>query len=254
MRLAAGLMSVTPVASIQKISRAIAPPMITWEKPPKDYKFAEKPVDNSGQPLLAAALRESLEIAGFIQPQMLIVSNFGLCATVNGELVIKAPDWLYVPAVNAPDATLTRRSYTPNLEGDLPILIIEFLSDEDGAEYSIKRTFPPGKWFFYEQILQIPTYAIFEPEGGLLELYRLNDGRYELEMPNSEGQHWIAEMGLFLGTWRGDKADRSGYWLRWWDANGDLLPWAVERIAQEQQRANRLAEYLRSQGIDPDQV
>ncbi|NJR59878.1 MAG: hypothetical protein HC769_14185 [Cyanobacteria bacterium CRU_2_1] len=247
-------MSLTPVPSIQKISRAIAPPTITWEKPPKDYKFADKPVDNSGQPLLAAALRESLEITGFIQPQMLIASNFGLCATINGELVIKAPDWLYVPAVNAPDATLTRRSYTPNLEGDLPILVIEFLSDEDGAEYSIKRTFPPGKWFFYEQILKIPTYAIFEPEAGLLELYRLNAGRYELEMPNPEGQHWIAEMGLFLGTWHGDKADRSGYWLRWWDANGNLSPWAVERIEQEQQRANRLAEYLRSQGIDPDQI
>lgn len=88
----------------------------------------------------------------------------------------------------------------------------------------------------------------------LLELYRLNAGRYELEIPNPEGQHWIAEMGLFLGTWRGDKADRSGDWLRWWDANGNLLPWAVEQIEQERQRANRLAEYLRLQGIDPDQV
>jgi Uma2 family endonuclease len=247
-------MSVTPLPLIEKISRAIAPPTITWEKPPKDYKFEEKPVDNSGQLLLAAALRESLEITGFIQLPMLIAANLGLCATVNGELVVKAPDWLYVPAVNAPNATLIRRSYTPHLEGDLPILVIEFLSDEDGAEYSIKRTFPPSKWFFYEQILKIPTYAIFEPESGLLELYRLNAGRYELEMPNPEGRHWIAETKLFLGTWYGDKADRRGCWLRWWDASDRLLPWAVEQIEQERQRTNRLAEYLRSQGIDPEQV
>ena len=68
-------------------------------------------------------------------------------------------------------------------------------------------------------------------------------------------------MGLFLGTWRGKKEGRDGYWLRWWDANEQLLPWAVEKVdaitqvaEQERQRAERLAEILRSQGIDPDTV
>jgi Putative restriction endonuclease len=264
-----------PAPASQPTPSAIAPLTITWEKLPDDYKLEEKPVDNTGQPLLAMALRESLEITGFIQPQMLIAANFGLCATVNGELAIKAPDWLYVPAIHEPDATLTRRSYTPNLEGELPIIVMEFLSDIDGTEYSVKRTPPPGKWFFYEQVLAIPIYVIFEPEGGLLELYRLNNGRYELEIPNPEGQHWIDQMGLFLGAWRGPKIDRDGYWLRWWDAEGQLLPWAIEQIASEQQkteaerqraeaehqraeaerqRADRLADYLRSQGIDPSEL
>ena len=109
----------------------------------------------------------------------------------------------------------------------------------------------------------------------LLEVYRLQAGRYELELPDAEGRHPMADMGLFLGVWRGEKEERTGYWLRWWDEEGNLLLWGVERLEQEglraeqehqraeqerlraeqeRQRADRLAEYLRSQGIDPDQI
>jgi Putative restriction endonuclease len=248
-------------------------PIVTWEPLPKDFQLEDDPVENDGQPLLAGALRESLELSGLIQPQMLIVSNFGLCATIDDRIVVKAPDWLYVPAANPIEAT--RRSYTPHIEGDLPSIVMEFLSDVDGSEYSVKRSFPPGKWFFYEQILQVPIYVIFEPEGGLLEFYQLRDDRYELVLPNPDGRHWIAAMNLFLGTWRGEKEGRSGYWLRWWDESGTMLPWAVEQIEQERQRAEqesqraeqesqraeqesqqkeRLMAYLRSQGIDPDNL
>ena len=104
---------------------------------------------------------------------MLIASNFGICATVNGELVIKAPDWVYVPSVLPAESRRDRKSYTPNLEGEIPTIVMELLSETDGGEYSVKRTFPPGKWFFYEQILRVPTYVIFDPETGLLEVYRL---------------------------------------------------------------------------------
>lgn len=87
---------------------------VTWEKLPDDFQLEEKPVENTGQPLIARALRESLELAGFIKPEMLIASNFGLCATVNGELVIKAPDWVYVPSVLPIESGVDRKSYTPN--------------------------------------------------------------------------------------------------------------------------------------------
>jgi hypothetical protein len=71
-------------------------------------------------------------------------------------------------------------------------------------------------------------------------------------------------------------------WLRWWDEGEVMLPWAVEKVARveeqaalekqqadeaqeqavlEKQRADeaqlkveRLAELLRSQGIDPGEV
>jgi Uma2 family endonuclease len=263
-------------------------PIVTWEPLPQDFQLEDNPVENDGQPLLAGALRESLELSGFIQPQMLILSNFGLCATIDEQIVVKAPDWLYVASAN-PNGLLsqtaiesTRRSYTPHSEGEIPTIVMEFLSDVDGNEYSVKRSFPPGKWFFYEQILQVPMYVIFEPEGGLLEFYQLQNGRYDLVLPDPDGRHWIEKMKLFLGTWRGNKESRSGYWLRWWDESGTLLPWAVEQIEQERQRAEqerqraeyerqraeyerqraeyerqekeRLMAYLRSKGIDPDNL
>ncbi len=234
---------------------------VTWEKLPDDFQLEEKPVENTGQPLIAGALREILELKGLIGPLMLIASNFGICATVNGELVIKAPDWVYIPSVLPVESRRDRKSYTPNLEGEIPSIVMEFLSETDGEEYSIRRTFPPGKWFFYEQILQLPTYIIFDPESGLLEVYRLQNGNYELEFPDEEGRHWMADFNLYLGTWRGEKEQRTGYWLRWWDEAGNLLLWGVEQIAaerdradRERERADRLAEYLRAQGINPDEI
>ena len=230
--------------------------VISWVALPDDFYLGDAPVENTGQPILAGALRESLEISGFIQPQMLIASNFALCATTNGQFIAKAPDWVYVPCVN--QVLANRKSYTPNLEGDVPVVVMEFLSDTEGEEYSVKRTYPPGKWFFYEQILQVPIYVIFDPNGGLLEFYQLENGHYELKLPDENGRHYIAAMGLFLGTWQGTKEARTGYWLRWWDEAGNLLLWAVEQIEQERQRAEqerqqkeRLIAYLQSQGIDP---
>ncbi len=226
--------------------------IVPWEPLPKDFILEDDPVENDGQPLLAGALRESLELSGFIQPQMLIVSNFGLCATIDEQIVVRATDWLYVAATQPTEST--RRSYTPHAEDDLPTIVMEFLSH-------VERSFPPGKWFFYEQILQVPIYVIFEPEGGLLEFYQLQNGRYELVLPDPDGRHWIAEMNLFLGTWRGSKEGRSGYWLRWWDESGVMLPWALEKIEQERQLAEqerqqkeRLMAYIRSQGIDPNNL
>jgi Uma2 family endonuclease len=214
---------------------------ITWESLPEDFILEEEPVENTAQPLIAGALRESLELIGYIEPTMLIASNLGICATMNGNLVIKAPDWFYVKTVlPLPDATLVdRRSYTPNLEGEIPQVVMEFLSETDGKEYSAKRAFPPGKWFFYEQILQVPTYVIFDSADGVLEVHKRSQGQYELQPTDENNRYWIADMGLFLGVWQGEKEGRKGYWLRWWDQAGNLLPWAVELLEQERQRTQQ---------------
>jgi Putative restriction endonuclease len=247
------------VATPSRPTRSRPELSIKWEKPPANFVLDDTPVENTGQPLIAGALRESLEVTGRIQPENLIASNFGLCTRISEELTLKAPDWLYVPRVDHPG--LPRQSYTPHLEGDIPSIVMEFLSATDGGEYSIRQIPPVGKWFFYEQVLQVPTYVVFEPDWGLLEVYRLQDGNYQLEQPNVEGRHWCSDLNLFLGTWRGKKEERNGYWLRWWDEAGQLLPWAVELVEQERQkaeqerqRADRLAEILRSQGIDPDAI
>ncbi len=231
-------------------------PAITWEKLPFDFALPDDPVDNLNQPLLAAALTESLELAGFIQPQILIGTNFGICATVDSKLVIKAPDWLYVPSVlptNPPNQT--RRSYTPNLEGDIPAIVMEFLSETEGGEYSIKSKYPPGKWYYYERILQVPTYIIFEPDAGWLEVYQLDTARrYQLVSPDENRRYWVSSMRLFLGVWQGNKANRTGYWLRWWDETGQMLLWGTECLLQERQLRERMAEKLRELGVNPEEI
>lgn len=230
---------------------------VTWEKLPDDFVLDDEPVDNINQPLLAAALTESLELAGKLPDHSLTTTNYGICATLDNQIVVKAPDWGYVPSIRVPRADV-KRSYTPRLQGDIPAIVIEFLSDTEGSEYSSKPTYPPGKWFFYEQVLQVSNYAIFEPEAGVLEVYRLDDsGTYRLQKPDPDNRYWIAEISLFLGIWQGTRENRTGYWLRWWDQPG-LLLWGSElaiaerqRAEQERQRAEQLAAQLRAAGIEP---
>jgi hypothetical protein len=269
---------------------------VRWEQLPADYPIPDDPVDNFHQPLLAAALSDALRTSNLLTETMLTPTNYPICATYNDQQIIKAPDWAYISQITVSRQQVDR-SYTPVLHGALPTIVLEFLSETDGGEYSIKPTTPIGKWFFYERILKVPIYGIFVPDTGLLELYRLTDGQYELEIPNEDGRHWIAEMNLFLGPWRGALGtEREGYWLRWWDAEGSLLLWGSEKAEQEQQRAaaaqqqaevaqqevvvaqqevavaqqevavaqqqaqaaqaraDRLAELLRQQGINPDEV
>lgn len=228
--------------------------VITWEALPANFVLEEEPVESTAQPLIAGALRESLELIGYIQPTMLIASNLGICATMNNNLVIKAPDWLYVRTVVPLTIVKDRRSYTPHLEGEVPQVVMEFLSETDGKEYSAKPTYPPGKWYFYEQILRVPTYITFDSVDGYLEVYSLGETTYQFQTQDANNRYWLADMGLFLGVWQGEKEGRSGHWLRWWSQDGNMLPWAVEQLEQERQRADRLAEQLRVLGITPDQL
>ncbi|MCA2627680.1 MULTISPECIES: Uma2 family endonuclease [unclassified Microcystis] len=239
-------------------------PPITWEKLPADFALPDEPVESTLQPLLAAASRESLELASLIVEASLIASNFGICATVSGKKVVKAPDWVYVPAVAPIREGEIRRSYTPHAEGEVPAIVMEFISETEGGEYSINPHYPYGKWYFYERILQVPVYIIFQPQSGELEVYRLVSGKYELQKADENYRYWLAEIGLFLGVWQGKKAEMTAYWLRWWDQSGNLLLWGSERIEQERERAeqaelraegekaraDRLAAQLKAMGID----
>ena len=64
---------------------------ITWEKLPDDYVLPGDPVDNINQPSLAAALTESLEIAGELPANALTSTNYGICATVKSEVSDQSP-------------------------------------------------------------------------------------------------------------------------------------------------------------------
>lgn len=247
----------------------IAPPSepdIRWEPLPADYVLPEDPVENVQQPWLAAALTDALDTAGLLHPDLLVASNLALTAVVKRQTIVKAPDWLYVPQVlPLPEAGI-RRSYTPQAEGDPVAIAMEFLSESDCGELSARSTYPYGKLYFYERILKVPTYVIFDPQAVELEVRQLENGRYGIQEADSQGRYWIPALQLFLGVWYGKRLEQTIHWLRWWDEAGNLLPWGLEKAEQEHQRAEqerqraetaeaeleRLRSLLRSQGLaDP---
>ena len=224
---------------------------ISYPSLPEDFILPDDPVENTDQPLIAAALRQPLTAFPNLMQDALVVSNFALCAAVEGRIICKAPDFLYVCPVQPKQSSQIRRSYTPHTEGVIPQIVMEFLSATYGEEYSVEFTEGVGKWFFYEQVIQVPRYIIFRPDTGRLEVYAIESGRYQVQTEES-GRYWIPGLELFLGVWQGSHEGRTGHWLRWWNAQGELLLWSEERAEVERQRAEKLTEQLRQLGINPE--
>jgi len=210
-------------------------PEIIWEKLPADFILPDDPVESIAQPLLAAALNESLETAQYLTPEMMIASNMALVAKINQKTIVKAPDWFFVAKVYPVGKNVIRRSYSPHIDGEVPAIVMEFLSEEETSEYSMRPTPPYGKMYFYEQILQVPIYVIFDPADGRLEIRTLNSsGRYELQPLDEYGKYFIESLNLYLGTWYGTRLDQTFHWLRWWGADDRILYWGSEKSAQEE--------------------
>jgi Uma2 family endonuclease len=274
-------------AQVQAPQPRIMLPVITWEKLPADFILPDDPVDNIHQPAIAAGLTELLNEAGLVSEETLICTDYGIIATVDGKTIAKAPDWAYIAKITVP-IEVVDRSYTPHLEGEVPTIVLEFLSATDGTEFSVKPENPMGKWYFYEQVLKVPYYGIFEPLSGDFQVYQLNEsGHYDRLLIEESGRYWIEPMQLSIAAWKGIRHQRMGYWLRFWDAEGNMLPWAAEKRAQkeaeaaqkeaeaeqerqradqefqraeqerqlaeqERQRADRLAQRLRDLGLEAD--
>ncbi len=225
---------------------------ISWEVLPKDFELPDDPVENIEQPLLAAALNDALENAGLVKPNMLIASNFALCAKVDNKHIAKAPDWLYVARVKPVNKGVVRRSFTPHTEGDIPTIVMEFLSETDGGEYSAKTSYPYGKWHYYERIVQVPYYIIFNSSSGELELHHLENGHYVRKDADENERYWLSPLELYLGVWYGNRLETTTHWLRFWDKTGHMLKWGNEEareiaqeLKQERQRANILEQELK---------
>jgi Uma2 family endonuclease len=220
---------------LEAIARAKAKPEIVWEKLPANFVLPDDPVESIAQPLLAAALNDSLEIAERVPSEAMIASNMALVVRINQKTIVKAPDWFYVDKAHRLGECMIRRSYSPNLDGNTPAIVMEFLSEEETGEYSTRPTFPYGKMYFYEKILEVPLYIIFDPSDGRLEVRKLvASSDYAIQSLDENGRYFIEALGLYLGPWRGSKFEQTFYWLRWWDSNGQILLWGTEQIAQNQ--------------------
>jgi hypothetical protein len=94
------------------------------------------------------------------------------------------------------------------------------------------------------------------------EVYKLEGDTYRLQRGEP---YWMPEVGLGIGRYQAVIGGISQEILTWYDGQGNRHLSAEEqerqRAAREQQRAERersakerLEAYLRSQGIDPDQL
>ena len=197
----------------------------------------------------------------------------------------EAPDWFYVPNVPPLLNGIVRRSYVLWREFIPPLIIIEFVSGDGSEERDrtpLYRSQPdsqkPGKFWVYERIIRPAFYAIYEVKKASVEVYHLVENRYELVAANQRNHYPIPQMGVELGIWQGRYGNMELPWLRWWDREGNLLLTGEERaeiqqqraeqerqraeqerqraelaeqqLEQQRRRAERLAELLRSQGIN----
>ena len=162
-----------------------------------------------------------------------------------------------------------RRSYVLWKEYVAPLIVLEFVSGNGAEERD--RTLPPeagqaeeqkvGKFWVYEQAIRVPYYGIYEVKKAAVEMYHLEDNRYQRMSVNERGRYPIPQLGVELGIWQGEYDEMNLPWLRWWDSEGNLLLIGEERAREERlraeeekQRADRLAAKLREMGINPDEV
>ncbi|MGB8701110.1 MAG: Uma2 family endonuclease [Thermosynechococcaceae cyanobacterium] len=145
-----------------------------------------------------------------------------------------------------------RRSWTLWEEGGkYPNVVIELLSDSTAT---IDRG---PKKDLYQDVWRVPEYYWFHPETMEFAGFRLMGGIYAAIAPTKLGRLPCEQLGLELGI--------HGQQLRWFTAEGDLIPLpeeaerqradqAQQRAEQERQAKERLEAYLRSRGIDPNQL
>ena len=177
----------------------------------------------------------------------------------------KRPDWFLVLGVaQARRQEDLRWSYVVWQEGVAPFLVVELLSpgteEEDLGQSLREIEQPPGKWEVYERILRVPYYVVFDRYEHSFRLFQLLATRYQ-EVEISQERYWFEELELGLGVWQGEFQSSDGLWLRWYDQSGKWIPTSAElakeekqRAELEKQRAEKLAEWLRELGMDPEQI
>jgi Uma2 family endonuclease len=189
----------------------------------------------------------------------------------------KRPDYfLVIGAAASKSSADARLSYVMWQEGVKPFLMVELLSPGTEAE-DLGQTLrvvgkPPTKWQVYEQVLEVPYYAVFDRYSKQFRMFCWQGGQYVEATISGQG-FWFQEIDLGLGVWVGSYQGMEGEWLRWYDKGGNWISTyqeselqanlradrEQERADQERQRANEadrraelLSAKLRELGIDVD--
>ena len=148
--------------------------------------------------------------------------------------------------------------------GKYPNVVIELLSSSTATVDRGKKK------ALYQNVWRVPEYYWFHPETLEFAGFQLVKGQYEPIVPTDRGWLWSEQLGLYSGIYERQ--------LRWFTAQGQLIPLPEEQERQSkeqerqakeqerkakeqaqqaaataQQRIEQLEALLRSQGIDPNQ-
>ncbi len=204
-----------------------------------------KPVDNELQIYVASLLGEIL--AWYWRDRTFWFWGMNMGVYYELQLPAIVPDGFLSLGVERRTRASGRLSYVIWQERIVPILAVEFVSKNYGQEYEDKKD-------EYARI-GVLYYVVYNPDyyqrnkHQPFEVYRLVDGEYILQ---SGEPVWIPEIGLGIGRAQGIYQAWAREWLYWYDQNGNRLASSEERVQQERQTVERLAERLRQMGIDPD--
>lgn len=130
-----------------------------------------------------------------------------------------------------------RLSYVLWEEKQLPILVLEIVSETYRGEYSKKKD-------KYAE-LGILYYVVYNPRRRRkppLEVYRLVNSTYEILSGNPV---WLPEICLGIGREEGTYQGITRDWLYWYNEQGQRLLTPQEYAQQAEQRAQMLAKKLR---------
>jgi Uma2 family endonuclease len=228
----------------------------------------DTPVDNEDQNLLPNLLLATLyRIWADRQDWFFGVDMAVYHTTGENPRIPIVPDGFLSLGVERKKGGKSRRSYVVWDEGDVvPILAVEMVSHKPGGEYTQKLE-------TYRK-LGVLYYGVYNPEFAQrdghhpFEVYRLERGQYCLATTEP---YWMPEIGLGLGRYDRGYMGMGTEILTWFDGEGNSYePPEVSReelqreqrradrerlrAEQERLRAQKLANYLRLLGIDPENL
>ena len=182
----------------------------------------DKPVDNQLQHLIPGLLEAILALIWSDRMDWFFGVDMGIYYDPDEPAIV--PDgFLSIGVPRIVDEDL-RLSYLLWEEQQVPILVLEVVSQKRRGEYSTKKR-------FYAE-MEVLYYVVYNPlrrKKPPLEVYRLENGEYVLQRGEPV---WLPELGLAIGRERGTYQGIRREWLYWYDADQKRYLTPEERIEQ----------------------
>ncbi|WP_448561319.1 Uma2 family endonuclease [Trichothermofontia sp.] len=222
------------------------------EPPPDDLIFEDgEPLESNRHRIAMNVLIRSLQQAWRDRDDYFAGGNMFIyySRTQARNRDFRGPDFFVVLGV---DGTRSRQGWVVwDEEGCYPDVIVELMSPATAAIDTGVKKDP------YAHTFKTRHYFVFDPfDPTSLQGWQLDTRwHYQPLTPNEQGWLWCETLGFWLGQWEGTIDRETAIWLRFYDANGQLVLLPEEAAQQqaeaERQRAERLAARLWALGEGP---